>query len=180
MSRDLLDLAASAKRVADSMEGTQTRAVHKAALHTVRLVRAEIRAATGDMRLSGVGRKGARVGAKYDVMGTRNPTALIKATGPMQLIERNTSPHGIQPRGYRVSKRWLNAVAKGKLAADSDPVYLGGGKALKFGGGFYRRAMHPGTRGQHPFRRGVDRAAPDTPRIFQREIRALVAREWVR
>jgi hypothetical protein len=164
MPRDLLDLAASAKRTADALPQAQARGVQKAALHTTRLIRAEIRSVTGDMRLSGVGKRGARVGAKFDIVGATNPTALITATGPIQLIERDVRAHNIRPRGRTKTAR--GRTRKGK-------------KALTIGGGLYSSAAHPGTRGQHPFEHGVNKAAPDTPRIFQQEVRAVVAREWV-
>jgi len=141
------EFAAKMGRLPDELAQASRVGVGRAALHVTTDVRAEIRAVTGgDMRLSGVGLRGARVGARYSVKGTQNPTALIRATGPIQLIERDTQPHGIRPRRRRV-------------------------KALKFAdGGFYAHSWHPGTRGKHPFQKGVAKAAPDTGRIFQTEI----------
>jgi hypothetical protein len=178
MPRDLADLALSAARTASALPEAQRRGVQKAALHVTTVIRSEIRSVTGDMRLSGVGRRGAKVGASFKVSGTGG-SATVKATGPLHIIERDMPPHDIQPRGYRVSKRYLNLVAKGKLPADGKRIYLGGGKALKFGGGFYRRAsLAGGSRGKHPFERGWKKAAPETTRIFQREVRATFRKSW--
>ena len=60
----------------------------------------EIRKASGgDMKMSGVGRvRGrpgdARVGIRYDINPRGElPSATVKATGPLHLLERDTSPH---------------------------------------------------------------------------------------
>ena len=168
MPRNLGDLAASAARTADALQGAQAQGVRRAAIYATTMIRSEIRSATGDGRLSGVGRKGARVGARFDVKGTRNPTALIRATGPLHLVERDTSPHSIYPKG-----RTFSTTRKGNVRR------RGTTRALKIGDGFAAYAEHPGTRGKHPFEKGVRKAAPETPRIFQREVRAAFARAWL-
>jgi hypothetical protein len=167
MPRDLGDLAASAARTADALQGAQAQGVRRAAVYATTMIRNEIRSATGDMRLSGVGRKGARVGARFDVKGTRNPTALIRATGPLHLIERDTGPHSIYPKGQTFA-----TTRKGNVRR------RGTSRALKIGEGYAAYAEHPGTRGKHPFQKGVAKAAPETPRIFQREVRAAIAKAW--
>ena len=110
---------------------------------------------TGDGRLSGVGKKGAKVGARYDVKGSTNPTALITATGPMQLIERDTKAHTIPKPRRRGRKRY--AVIDGHA---------------------YASAQHPGTRGKRPFEKGWRRAAPQAPAVFQAAVRDAVRRGW--
>jgi hypothetical protein len=153
VTRTLADLAASAARMPAELQKAQRRGVQQAALLTTRTIRAEIRAATGgDMRLSGVGRRGARVGARYDIKGVENPTALITATGPLHLIERPTRPHLITPKRR---------------------------KALRFkDGSFSMSAESRGTRGRQPFGRGVKKAAPQTGALFDREIQKAIARGW--
>jgi hypothetical protein len=153
--RDLGDLAASASRTADALQPAQRRGVQQAALHTVTLIRSEMRGATGDMRMSGVGKRGAKIGARYDVKGNTNPVALIRATGPAHLIERDTQAHRIPRERSRGRKRYA-----------------------AFGGSVYSRVEHPGTRGKHPFERGWKKAAPQTPAIFQREVRAALRKSW--
>lgn len=156
MPRGLGDLAASAARTAEAIPVAQKRGVQKAALFVTTTIRSEIRSATGDMRLSGAGRRGARVGAKYDIKGTRNPTALISATGPLHLIERDTQPHDVPRSRSRGRRRYV-----------------------AFGGGVYSRATASGgSRGKHPFEKGWKRAGPQTPEIFQREVREAVRKAW--
>lgn len=177
MPKDLKDLARTASALPHALQDAQVRGVQRAALAVTKSIRAEIRTATGgDGRLSGVGRRGAKVGARYDVRGRVNPTALITAIGPLHLIDRDTDPHPIVPRGRRVSKRWQNAVAKGK-ADPSRPVYLSGARALKFSNGNLRPyAFHPGTRGKHVWGRGVAKSAPVTKDIFDQAIHAAVVK----
>jgi hypothetical protein len=145
-------------------------------------VTTEIRDATrrdtgGDSRLSGVGKSGARLGARYKVYGGDNQTAYISATGPYHLLERNTSPHLISA-GRRLSRKWQNAVARGRISADSDRIYTRGKRALKFNGRFASNVEHPGTRGKHTFERAWKRAAPKAPEIFQREVAASLRKAW--
>ena len=148
--KTLGDVARMTTRLPDELAKAQRRGVQRGALHVTRGIRDEVRAATGgDMKLSGVGRKGARVGAKYTLGGGSNPTALIKATGPMQLLEHNTRPHIIKPRKRR------------------------GAKALALrGGGFAAAVRHPGTTAKKPFEKGYLKTRGDTGRIYDREIQA--------
>lgn len=123
-------------------------ATNKAALHITNSVRDQVRADSGgDMRLSGVGLRGARVGARYDVKGIGNPTALVRATGPMQLLERDTSAHVILPRRRR------------------------GKRAILTPDGPRRSAHHPGTSGKRTWSKAVERVVDDVPRIYQAELR---------
>ena len=178
MPRGFADLALSAQRTAAALPKAQLVGVSRAAQHVTTSIRGEILAVTGDNRLSGVGKRGARVGAEYKIFGSTNPTAYIKAKGPLHLVERDTRPHSIEPRGYRVSKRWQKLAAKGKVDTGS-PVYLGGNKALLMPDGNLRRRSHSGgTSGQHPFERGWRSAAPETTLIFQRATRAEIAKAW--
>lgn len=148
---DLAGVARMAARLPDELQKGQRRGVAKAALTVTRGIRGEIKTATGgDNRLSGVGRKGARVGAKYDIHGTANPTATIRATGPLHLIEHPTSAHIITPK-YQ--------------------------KALKLrSGDFAASAMHPGTRAKRPFEKGYLKTRDETGAIFDAEIQKSIIR----
>lgn len=96
-------------------------------------------------RLRGVGRSGARVGVRYDVRGVKNPTAIVRATGPFHLIESDTKAHEIAPRSRR----------------------RGGGKRAVFTPyGPKARVQHPGTKGRHPFARGVEASLPAVRKIM--------------
>lgn len=179
MPRDFADLAASFAAMPAAIEDAQHKGVRAAALAVTGAIRGEIGSATGgSMRLSGVGRKGARVGARFQMEGgLGEPAALIKATGPLQLIERDTAAHSIIPRGWRVSRKWGRLAAKGAVDP-SRPVYLGKGKVLKIGDGFRMFADHPGTKGKHPFEHGWRKRRDEVPAIVQEKIRQAFAKEF--
>ena len=129
-------------------------AVNDAALAGKRIIEGSIRTVVPDMNMSGVG-KGAKVGVRYDIKGSRNPTALMRATGPLHLVENSTGAHTI-PRA--ASRR------RGKR------------KRLAFPDGSVRRSVqHPGTKGQAPFAKGKKAATPVMTTIIKRRMtRTLV------
>lgn len=134
------------------MNGAARDGVTKAALLVKKSVQAElVSAGVQGGRMRGVGKKGARVGVRYDVKGTTNPTALVRATGPVHLLERSTRPHKITPKG---KKKVINIAGIGPR----------------------RFAMHPGTRGKHPWAKGVARVAPLVPKVMAREQTASLLR----
>jgi hypothetical protein len=154
--RDLGDVARMAARLPEELSKAQRRGVQKGALTVTRAMRDEVRAVTGgDSRLSGVGRRGAKIGARYDIKGQREPTAIIRATGPAQLVEHDTKPHEIRPRRRRGGKA----------------------KALRFAdGAFARSARHPGTRARKPYERGYLKTKNQTGQIFDKEVQSAIAR----
>jgi hypothetical protein len=149
---DLLKIAKLAASLPKELQVAQRRGIQQGALAVTKAIRAEVKSASGgDNRLSGVGKKGARVGAKYDVKGQVNPTALIKATGPMQLLEHPTRPHEITPRKRR---------KKG---------------ALRFKDGtFAMNASHPGTRPKKPFERGVNKTQHEPARLLDKAVQDAI------
>lgn len=157
--KDLADVARMAADLPDELQKAQRRGVQKAALLVTREIRVQIRAASGgDNRLSGVGRRGARVGAKYDVRGTVNPTALIRATGPLHFLEHPTGPHRIDTvRGRKDTKR------------------RGRAKALRLANGrFFASVMHPGTTPSRPFYKGYIKTRDKTGAVYDREIQLAI------
>lgn len=111
-------------------------------------------------RMSGVGKKGAKLGVRYKVgQYDDGAKALIFATGPFHLIERDTRPHPI-PR--------LKVSGKSKAARPMFGPAFGGlnAKKLKTPYGIRSTVWHPGTKGQHPFERSVAEIAPVLPRIY--------------
>ncbi len=131
------------------VERGQKAAVNAGALHITTHLRATIAAASGDSVLSGVGKKGAKVGARYNVRGTtKDPDALITATGPLHLLERDTKA------GYRQWKTRRSRRLSGGLAGP-------------------RMAMgHPGTQGKAPFAKGVAAAQPTIGRVMHKAFTA--------
>jgi hypothetical protein len=110
----------------------------------------------GTRRMSGVGRSGARIGVGYDVKGLSNPTAIVKARGPLHLLEYGTRPHRIEPR-------------------------RGGARALRVPAarrGFAMHVNHPGTTGKYPWAKGVAKAMPHTPVIFARAVRRAILKTF--
>ena len=88
-------------------------------------------------RLAGVGRRGAKIGARYTVYADGN--CQISMRGPVWLVEENTSAHTIAPKRTRSSK-----ALKG---ANFDHPYKGS-------------VQHPGTSGKHVWVRTRDQVLP--------------------
>jgi hypothetical protein len=100
-------------------------------------------ASGGDLKLSGVGKKGAKVGVRYNVAGVGSDAkSLVFVTGPFHLLERDTKS------GVRVSKR-RRGRGKNRFV----------GPMLGY--------HHPGTQGKHPFAKGVAAATPAVEKLFQ-------------
>lgn len=112
-------------------------------------------------RLSGVGKRGARLGTRVypPRRGAASVDALLRVTGPAQLIERDTAAHDIP--------RQRTAGGRRRRAAN---------KVLAFPDGGFRRGPvhHPGTSGQHPFARGVTAALPAVGRIMDEPYAAVL------
>jgi len=149
------DVATMAARLPAELSKAQHRGVQQAALVVTTGIRQEIRLSSGgDMRLSGVGARGVKVGARYDIKGTTNPTAIIRATGPLHLIERKTGPHSI-PRVGRRRRRRI--------------------RVLKFADGTYARsANHPGTPAKKPFEKGYIKTRDQAGVKFDLEVQKAI------
>ena len=100
--------------------------VNRAALEYTTAVRKAYRQRTGDGKMSGVGLRGAKVGARFDKPAGRD-NAVVRATGPAHLLESNTKPHRIGPRKRR------------------------GKKAIATPEGPRAYVQHPGTKGRPTF-----------------------------
>lgn len=137
---------ATASAASGSVPAFATRAAGEAAAGIIRGI--------SPARLSGVGRGGARLGVRVSVVqGAASTIGYVRATGPWQLIEGDTRPHGIKPKG------------RGKA------------RALRLGdGAFYARVQHPGTKGKHLFAKGARTARPLIPRIYQQAEHQALAR----
>lgn len=141
-------------------------------------IRSEIQAVTSGSKLRGVGNKarraagGARVGVKYDVKAA---TAIVQATGPLHLLERDVTKHTI-PR-TQGSRRLRTAAGRLSHKRGATGRVLSGRKFLgNKARGFAAMGpvTHPGTRGKHPFERGVRRverqAVADAVGEFSKEM----------
>lgn len=172
-----------------AIEDATREGVSDAALELTTVARKNIAAATGgDSRLSGVkSRSGlaAKVGARYKLNDNpTNPSALISAEGPLQLVERDTKPHGeIAGDVGRLRADSRGVVSRSRVArhAAKQELYdalFGSEGAHPFAGttplatpyGPRYRVQHPGTRGKHPFARAVESVAPYTGAIFAKSL----------
>jgi plasmid stability protein len=169
-----LEFARKTAALPGAMREAEARAVAKAALQATNLIRAEIRAAApgGTIRLNG---KPKRIGVSYKmVSGGGAAKARISAQGPLHLLERDTASH-YEPRAsqssllrYKVSKKTGRTTvvrrtgrARGRLAP----------KPLAIPGiGFRTRVVHPGTKGKHPFAKGLQQARPVVGRTIMAEV----------
>lgn len=155
------------------MERNLKGSVNKAAFVLKTSVQANLLPDTGgDFRMSGVGSKatrargGAPVGVRYTVKNDDkgDPTALLRMTGPAHLLERDTAPHTILPKGVgRVQGRRTRA---NRLAARQnlyDVLFQAEGSAI-------RGRQHPGTKGKHTFEKGIERATPAARKILGRAV----------
>lgn len=155
---NLAGVARMASRLPEELSKAQRQGVQRSALTITRAMRQEVKQATGgDNRLSGVGKRGARIGAKYDIKGSINPTAIVRATGPAQLVEHDVRAHSIAPRRRR-------GKARG---------------ALRFKDGSYAaRASHPGTKAKRPYEKGYlakrDEAGQQFDKAVQQAIRRVL------
>lgn len=157
------DLAGLMVNISKAVGAGSKATVSTAALAAKRIHEREIeRVAGADMALSGVGaakgKKGnTKVGVRFTLEGDSNsPQAFIKATGPIHLVEWGTSGHVIRS-AYSKGKR-----RKGFVGPTTAGQFSGGSNAVINipGVGFRRSARHPGTTGQHPWRKGTVKAAP--------------------
>jgi hypothetical protein len=137
---------------------------------------------------------GAKWGARYDIKGADNPTALLRYTGPVHWAFFGTRPHiiGARRRATRAAwrRRYANSVAYGLVGAtggrggrartlQSGRYGERGGKgalALRFGGRFAMYATHPGTKGNNTWPQTKARIVKAAPREFQRAHREAVKR----
>jgi len=141
--------------------------VEKACLAGKQVMLANMAAALGGLRMSGVGRKGgAKLGVHYDVMGYMNPVGIIKYVGPVHLADSSTRPHVIEPRSRQTT-------AKGNRRR-------GSAKALSPSGNAWAAAKvnHPGTKGKKFTRKSEAVVLAQSKRIIDAEVRAHLARTF--
>jgi hypothetical protein len=171
MSRTVAEMVTKLGTTGRTITSAQTLALRAMSESAKTSVLNEARRIAPDLNLSGVGRKGVRIGARYTVGATK---AEIKATGPWQFVEYNTKPHIITSRGLRGSRK-----SRASAVASGQPLRKRPGAATTrlntpFGPRFYVR--HPGTRGQTPWEFGVTRIVPQLPEVAARVYRAQIGR----
>jgi len=152
LSRSPAELRRKFERLADDVADLDLAVVKEASQATKEAVLKRAPA-----RLSGVGKRGAKLGVRYNVSNSTEPKSLVFATGPFQLIENNTKAHRIpKERKQRKGARRRLAVIPGV-----------GPRAW---------AMHPGTKGQHPWAKGVKAAEPEVAALLEKRTTLAIRR----
>lgn len=152
--------------IQDVLKGDLTTAGHavgKGARTEARSVAQDVTG--GDGVLSHMGRKGARLGMRYDVE-EQGRTVVLKLTpaGPWVLTERGAKPHTIKPKGGRA--RGLGS-GWGIDAAVWAPSYDHPTR---------KPFAHPGTTGKGSVRRAFGRMRVRAPKDFHDEYVAKLAK----
>ena len=179
MAKTMAQFAVGMANLATGLPRDMEVATEKSALKLTTAARASIaQAAGGDSRLSGQGsaklrggKGGAKVGARYDMAKAgvhgRSPSALVKMSGPLPLLDNPVPPHEIRPK---VKRGRANSLQRSSWIAAQEGRFMGV-KPLRFKDGSYRfGARHPGTRGKRSFWSAVERTQPQMSRIFQAEL----------
>lgn len=137
MSDSILEFVAKTEKMAKEIKNLEQNGLRLAARIIKDSVRAEMATAgAANGRLRGVGKRGARIGVRDDIRGN---TALVRATGPFHLLESDTKAHRIpKQRGARAKKRVVVIPGVGVRAY----------------------AQSPGTKGKHPWAKGVTAGIP--------------------
>lgn len=99
MSSSAADLARRLERSGTAIGRAPRTGVEKACLAGKGVMLSALTSAVGGRRLRGVGRAGARVGVRYQVIGAvSNATGILQYTGPVHLVNNPTSAHQIFAR----------------------------------------------------------------------------------
>lgn len=149
------DFVVRFRRMSTAVERGRKDTIVAASLAAKKVHADTIRKDTGDSRLSGVGKRGAKVGARFDMK--RPDRAEVKATGPLHFVAHPMSPHRIpKARGERARKRY----------------------AVIPGVGVRAYANHPGTKGKNTWNKATRKAQSAATRELQRETRTIIKRAF--
>lgn len=142
-------------------------------------------------RLSGVGESGAPLTIRrYRAGSATQPQTVLKAIGPWQFIESDTKAHIILNKAFG-SRRTRRAIGDALLTQRAGRRLSRGRRAGAdaFIGAMHAGAVltpegprvyarHPGTKGQHVWRKGVQRSTPAATLAFVRVVRADLRRQF--
>lgn len=162
---DLAKFAAQCRGFPAELQKAQKVAVTEIALSMTTIIRANIRAAVPDLGIKGHrGRGQLKIGASYSVRANASGvTAIVRAKGPLQIVERDTKSHTIPKvkapsgKGRRLKKRHILLIP---------------------GIGYRLAVKHPGTKGKHPFERGVDAYKERTGHVMQKAVHEALLRSF--
>jgi hypothetical protein len=126
----------------------------------------------GDLRLSRWGKRGLKLGAGFDVRGTTNATALLRARpqGPWKVLEVGTQSAG----GYLIGagrSRSNTAKSRARGYRTGSQKFL---KGREYAHPVRGPIVHPGVKPKGTWTRGVLRGQPKAVNIIRgRYVRAL-------
>lgn len=182
------DVSRRVLRIQQAVERGRTDAVKKSAEKAKAEQLAVMRVDSGgDLMLSGVGKARGRTGnAKLNVTyrvrsSGMTTTALIRAIGPLQIINNDTSGHVIRS-AYSTNTRSRNRVRGTSSRGFVGPVLpgqFGGGRraVLRLPDGSFRRSVrHPGTEGKDTWRRGRAKAEPKVATEMHNSMTKVIAK----
>jgi len=168
MATTAKQLSANFKLAAKSLESERKATLTRSALTAKKAIISERNKAVGsDGILSGAN---AKLGVRFDIKDGHE-TALVRALGPWQLIEEDTKSAGLIVG--RKSSNNRRVYSRGTAASGASRrlgqrlKFFGGAKGtfvglrpLGNGGGFgpYAKVRDKGTKGKHPFAKGVEAA----------------------
>ena len=190
------DLGALIRSVGTSAQQAQKEAVFQAALYMKNTIEREIRGDLGGKdyframgekktksgKFVGVRPANNRVGVRFDVKGSYNPTALLSAYGPMGLLEYGAAKHQITSRvgavqyqkGSRGARKRALAQRRLDVAFGAEGLFSGATPLRTPAGPRFRVYNHPGTRPKKTFTKGVDKATPKATNIATSLIQSKV------
>ena len=162
-------------KAATATERQRTTAVTEGAAVTKKVM---LGAAVADGMTPGGKIAGRNWGVSYTVRSGREPTALVRYTGPFHLVNNPTLPHFIAAKGLGGSRNTRGVAAfQAKLAGIQGNSTRGafsglrsssrGKRALSINGGEpFAYAFHPGTKGKRTFQTAKVTAAKSTPPVM--------------
>lgn len=163
MPNNAVAWAAAAGRTARRLSSAYPDAVNDAAKHAKRELTGAARDMAGpDQRLSGVGKRGARISVGYNVRrdGDRS-SALVIARGPWQLVEGDTKAHTIPRQRFTKKGRRTAATRRRVVRTPYGPRSV---------------VNHPGTKGKGRYRYIRGELRRDTEKIIVRAHSRALAR----
>lgn len=143
------------------------------AIRAKKVILAQMKVAAPRLTLN-AGRKAkpVRIGVRYDMRKDKK-AAIVKATGPAHLIERDNAPHQM-PKDlggtltHTATGRKRSAKSQAKRRADQAKKFRIGNKTVT------GPIKHPGTKGKHPFEKGVKAFLPSAGKTLEAGVDKLM------
>lgn len=166
MAKDVADLVRKFEAAANQAPKTFDEQKIRAAQRTkaIYLAGAQRAGLTPGKKMN-VGKKGARWGVRYDEL--KAGQVLVRFTGPVHLVNSDTTPHRILTAAGKAQQREQGRVLISALTNTRvrRTRRANGPRALALPSGPVASVKHPGTRGKNFFRPADDFARAESTRI---------------